>query len=171
MYPIASQFLFEASNSRFCGRLSENEVKNVKRSQFEIENILKNNFCDSAVNAAETIEKNCGSHQFSFDEILIEEKLSKKIVVSVQSDGRIAPVDPTQKHKFWIKNVRVADDIPGANVLLEMYEDRVELKTVKTVNASDELLMWFSEEILSFMGIPFLTPANIQGENRSKTQQ
>lgn len=87
MYPIASQFVFEASNSRFCGRLSDNEVKNVKRSQFEIENILKNNFCDNSVTSAGTIEKGCGSYQFSFDEIMLEEKFPKKFVVGVHSDG------------------------------------------------------------------------------------
>lgn len=171
MYPIASQFVFEASNSRFCAKLNENEVKNVKRSQFEIENILKNDFCDTSVNSVGIIEKGCASHQFSFDEILIDEKLPKKSSVSLQGDGRIAPVDPSLKRKFWIKNIRVADDIPGANVLLEMHEDIIELKVIKTVNSSDELLLWFSEEILSFMGIPFLTPGNIQGENHSKNNK
>lgn len=168
MYPITSQFVFEASNSRFCSRLSDNEVKNVKRSQFEIENILKNSFCDNAVTAVGTIQKGCGSHQFSFDEISIEEKMPKKFSISVQSDGRIAPLDPSLKHKFWIKNIRVADDIPGANVVLDMQEDIIELKAVKTINSSDELLLWFSEEVLSFMGIPFLAPANIQGNEQKQ---
>jgi hypothetical protein len=155
--------MFEASNSRFCGRLSDNEVKNVKRSQFEIENILRNNFCDKSVTAGSLIEKDCRSHQFSFDEISIEEKLPKKFSVAVQSDGRIAPSDPSLKHKFWIKNIRVADDIPAANIVLDMHEDKIELKVIKTVNSTDELLLWFSEEILNFMCIPFLSPANIQG--------
>lgn len=163
MFPINPHFIFEASNSRICGKLSENEVKNVKRSTFEIENLLKNNFCDNGINVVGTIEKNCLSHQFTLDEILIEEKLPKKICVCAQSDGKIGPIDPIMSHKFWIKNIRIADDIPGANVLLEMHEDRIVLKTIKTLNTSDELLLWFSEEILSFMGIPFLNPANIQG--------
>jgi hypothetical protein len=163
--------MFEASNSRFCGKLNDSEVKSGKRSQFEIENILKNNFCDNSVTSSGVIEKGCGSYRFSFDEISIEEKLPKKFSVGLHSDGRIAPVDPSLKHRFWIRNIRVADDIPGANVLLEINEDTIELKTVKTVNSTDELLLWFSEEILSFMGIPFLTPANIQGENCSKTQK
>lgn len=171
MYPITSQFMFEASNSRFCGRLSDNEVKNVKRSQFEIENILKNSFCENAVTAGGVIEKGCGSHQFSFDEMLIDEKLPKRISVGVQSDGRIAPMDVNLRQKFWIKNIRVADDIPGANVVLDIHDENIELKIVKTVNSSDELLLWFSEEILSFMGIPFLAPANIQGNTRKKSVQ
>lgn len=163
--------MFEASNSRFCGRLSDNEVKNVKRSQFEIENILKNSFCENAVTAGGVIQKDCRSHQFSFEEVLIDEKLPKKLSVSVQSDGRIAPSDTNLRQKFWIKNIRVADDIPGANVVLDMHDENIELKVVKTVNSSDELLLWFSEEILSSMGIPFLAPANIQGNARKNSDQ
>jgi hypothetical protein len=83
----------------------------------------------------------------------------------MSADGLILPYEPSLKHKFWLRNVRVADDIPGANVLLDMMDDKIELKAIKSISAGDELLLWFSEEILSFMGIPFLTPSNIQGEH------
>ena len=167
MYPIASQFMFEATNSRFCARLSDNEAsKNNKRSQFEIENILKSNFCDISVTAESEIEKNLRSHQYSFDKVLIDDNLPKKFSVSMQSDGLIGPEESTLSHKFWIKNIRVADDIPGANVLLDLINDNIELKTIKSINSGDELLLWFSEEILNLMGIPFLTPANIQGKTQ-----
>jgi hypothetical protein len=165
MYPIASQFVFEATNSRFCARISDNETnRNSKRSQFEIESILRNNFCDSSVTAGCEIGKASTSHQFSFAHVTLDEKLPKQFSVCVQSDGTIAPQDAALKHKFWIKNIRVADDIPGANVLLDMSDDKIELKAIKMISSGDELLLWFSEEILNFMGIPFLTPANIQGE-------
>lgn len=168
MYPIASQFVFEAANSRFCAKLSDNEGnKNSKRTQFEIENILKSNFCESSVTAGSEIEKNSQSHQYTFDQLSIEDNFPKKFSASVQSDGFIAPQDSVLNHRFWIKNIRVADDIPGANVLLDMTDDKIALRTVKTISTSDELLLWFSEEILGLMGIPFLTPANIQGNRQS----
>lgn len=166
MYPIASQFMFEATNSRLCGKLSDNEAnKNTRRSQFEIENILKSSFCDNSVTAESEIHKNSRSHQYSFDKVLIDDKLPKKFSVKMQSDGFLAAEDSTVNHKFWIKSIRVADDIPGANVLLDLIDDKVELKSIKSIKANDELLLWFSEETLNLMGIPFLTPANIQGEH------
>lgn len=168
MYPIASQFLFEASNSRFCAKNSGNDKNNTKRSQFEIENILKNNFCDKSVTAGGDIEKNIKSSHFTFDKISIEDHLPKKLSVSVHGDGFLAPQDAGARHKFWIKNIRIADDIPGANVLLHLSDDKIEVKTIKSIGTGDELLLWFSEEVLSFIGIPFLTPANIQGKQRRK---
>lgn len=165
MYPITSQFVFEATNSRFCARLSDNE-KNSKRSQFEIESILKSNFCDSSVTAGSEISKSSTSYPFGFDQLsMSDEKLPKKFSVSVQADGVIAPQEPTIKHKFWIRSIRIADDIPGANVLLDVRDDKVELKAIKQISIGEELLLWFSEEILGFMAIPFLTPANIQGKS------
>lgn len=168
MFPIASQFLFEASNSRFCARISDNDSNknNSKRSQFEIENILKNSFCDKSVTAGGNIEKNIKSGQFTFDKISIDDHLPKKFSVSVHGDGFLTPQDAGAKHKFWIKNIRIADDIPGANVLLHLTDDKIEVKTIKTIGTGDDLLLWFSEEILSVIGIPFLTPANIQGKQR-----
>lgn len=170
MYPIASQFVFEATNSRYCARLSDNESsKNGKRSQFEIESILKNSFCDSSVTAGSEISKSSTSYQFSFDQLsLSEEKLPKKFSVSVQTDGFVASQEPSLKHKFWLRAIRIADDIPGANVLLDIRDDKVELKTIKLINVGDELLLWFSEEVLGLMAIPFLTPANIQGKQKLK---
>lgn len=165
MYPIASQFVFEGTNSRCCARISESDASRfAKRSQFEIEDILKSTFCDSSVTAGSEIEKNASSHQFSFDQISLDEKLPKKFAVGVRSDGLIAPQDSAIQQKFWFRNIRIADDIPGANILLGMKDDKIEVRTIKMINISSELLLWFSEEILSFMGIPFLTPANIQGE-------
>jgi hypothetical protein len=167
MYPITSQFVFEASNSRFCGRLNDNESnRNSKRSQFEIENILRNT-CDNSVSAGSVIEKNSVSHQLHFDQIQLDESLPKKFSVTVQNDNFIAPQESVLKQKFWIRKIRIADDIPGANVLLDLKDDKIELKAIKMINIRDELLLWFSEEVLSFMGIPFLTPANIQGKKYS----
>ncbi|CRK95974.1 CLUMA_CG009415, isoform A [Clunio marinus] len=165
MYPLASQFVFDAANSRLCVRISDNDTnKNAKRSQFEIESILRNNFCDKTVTAGSVIEKNLKSNQFAFDQMLIEENLPKKFIVSVQNDKIISPTESIMKQKFWLKSIRIADDIPGANTLLEIRDDNVEMRSIKTMNVGDELLLWFSEEILNLMGIPFLAPSNIQGQ-------
>lgn len=167
MYPITSQFLFEGTNSRFCGKISENEVnKNSKRTQYEIENILKFPSNENGgVFVNDRVEKQICSHTFSFSEIQIESNLPKKFSVKVQSDRLLAPQDNTIKNKFWIRNIRVADDIPGANVILEFHDDKIQIQVIKPVGNNDELLLWFSDEIINFMGIPFLKPANIQGKS------
>lgn len=160
MYPVASQFLFDG---RLCGKLSENE-KGSKRTQFEIENILRRP--SSEVFALDQIAKNTISHQFAFSQVLSETNLPKKFNVNVQSDGHLAPQDAAIKTKFWIRNVRIADDTPGANAILGFCDDQIELKVIKSINANEEILLWFTEEVISFMGIPFLTPSNIQGEHK-----
>lgn len=165
MYPITSQYLFEGTNSRFCGKISDNEVnKNSKRTQYEIENILKFPPNENGVFVNDRVEKQTCSHNFSFSEIQIESNLPKKFSVKVQSDRLLAPQDNTIKNKFWIRNIRIADDIPGANVILEFHDDKLQIQVIKQVGNNDELLLWFSEEIINFMGIPFLKPANIQGK-------
>jgi hypothetical protein len=159
MYPIASQFVFD----KFCGRINGDDG-NKNYRKFEIENILKS--AESSVIANGLIEKNFLSHQFKFDQVLIDSvHLPRKLSVYAQNDGLIVPNDPQLRSHFWIRNIRISDDITSANVYIHLHDDRVELKAIKTINASDELLMWFSEEAISFMGIPFLIPGNIQGEH------
>lgn len=122
--------------------------------------------------AGSDIDKNLRSRQFTFDHVLLDDSFPKKFSVAVQSDDSIAPQDLALRQSFWIKNIRVSDDIPGANVLLEMKDERIELKATKLISTGHELLLWFSEEILSLMGIPFLIPANIQGNAEvSKTRE
>lgn len=141
----------------------ENE-RNSRHSQFEIENILRST-SSSCVIAAEFIEKDSLSHQFSFEQVQIENSLAKVInIIPHTIDGTMIPQEPMLRNKFWIKNIKIADNIPSANVMLYFHEDRVELKAIKSISINDELLMWFSEEVISFMGIPFLIPGNIQGE-------
>ena len=38
------------------------------------------------------------------------------------------------------------------------------LKTLRNINPGEPLLMWFAENILAMLDIPFLKPYNIQGE-------
>lgn len=171
MYPITSKFVFETSSNvtnKFQLKINGENERNARRTQFEIESILRSNGSsnnsESCVTAGGIIEKNSHSHQFNFDQVLIDSHMPKKFcVMSHNIDNHIVPIDPLLRNKFWMRNIRIADDIPAANVILNFHDDRVELKVIKTLCAGDELLMWFSEEIISFMGIPFLIPGNIQG--------
>lgn len=80
----------------------------------------------------------------------------------------------------WIRAVRLADDCHSYNVQLRLQSpplystvppmepkrqqnSKLVLQTVKPIEAGEELLMWFSEDILAILQVAFLTPANIQG--------
>jgi hypothetical protein len=163
MYPIASQFVFEGANNnnKFCN--PKNGADNSRK--FEIESILRKNLDhENCVLASDFVSKNSVSHQFAFDQVLIDLNLARKFTVCVQDNHLLLPQESHLRNKFWIRNVRIADDIPAANVILQFVDDKIELKVIKSINCGDELLMWFSEEIISFMNIPFLAPGNIQGK-------
>lgn len=90
-----------------------------------------------------------------------------KVMVAIDCDGFLkANSEATKCSNLWVKLINIAHDTYSNNALLEVSGDRkLRLKIVKNVAAGDELLLWFSEEILAIMGVPFLTPANIQGKN------
>lgn len=46
-----------------------------------------------------------------------------------------------------------------------MSDNGVMLKTIRNVTPGEPLLMWFTENILAMLNIPFLTPSNIQGKH------
>lgn len=71
--------------------------------------------------------------------------------------------------QIWLKQLRLAMDVHSNNTILETTTSNdgssvVYLRVLRNIDAGEEFLLWFSEEILALMGIPFLTPANIRGE-------
>lgn len=85
-------------------------------------------------------------------------------MLAVDSDGYLRAYGETTTHAFWVKSMNIARDTYSYNALLEITGDRkLCLKIVKNIASGDEVLLWFTEEILAVMGVPFLTPANIQG--------
>lgn len=140
-----------------------------KRTQFEIESILKfttpDKKIENGVFSSENIEKGCTSSDFGFNELSFDFKLTEKLFVKLtKNDRKLVARDHTIRGKFWIRHVKLAEDIHSANLILKLKEDKVEAQVIQNIRMNDELLMWFSEEIVSFMNIPFLTPANIQGQ-------
>lgn len=71
--------------------------------------------------------------------------------------------------QIWLKQLRLAMDVHSNNTILETSASHdgcsvVYLRVLRNIDVGEELLLWFSEEILALMGIPFLTPANIRGK-------
>ncbi|KAL3281301.1 hypothetical protein HHI36_004512 [Cryptolaemus montrouzieri] len=78
----------------------------------------------------------------------------------------------------WVRAIRLSNDCHSYNIQLKLQpSQRVSnallksspmpqliLQTVRPILAGQELLLWFSEDILAMLQIAFLTPANIQGQ-------
>jgi hypothetical protein len=147
-----------------------NKLKN--KSHFIIDNILSDS--KNSVTSVNKIGKNFTSKRFPI-EILhtIDDKNCPKEIEVCAYDGQyFGPCDKLNLDQtFWIKNIKLADDIQGANVFLELTMNSFQLKTVKEINPDEELQLWFSENILELMEVPFLTPINIQGLLNFKSRE
>lgn len=86
---------------------------------------------------------------------------SKRINLSTR--GYLQTEDKVPEH-IWIKHLRNSMDTHSNNVILEFVNDELIIRTIRNINTNEEILLWFSEEILAAMYIPFLTPANIRGK-------
>lgn len=72
---------------------------------------------------------------------------------------------------IWIKQLRFSMDVHSNNTILEMCPDNeLRIRALRKIDINEELLVWFSEEILALMQIPFLTPANIRGMYSKSTK-
>lgn len=63
----------------------------------------------------------------------------------------------------WIRSIRLASDVRSFNALLELTSTQLlRVRLTGDVNNGEELKLWFSEDVIAHMQIPFLTPINIQ---------
>ncbi|XP_012274839.1 PR domain zinc finger protein 13 [Orussus abietinus] len=110
--------------------------------------------------------------QDSSTEIIDVNRLSQKSPSIIQyvevadADGRLYCVDGMVSASCWVKIVTLAKDCQSCNVLLMTTEKGVVLRAIRSITPGEPLLMWFTENTLALMNMPFLTPSNIQGQNR-----
>ncbi|XP_049299970.1 zinc finger protein 48 [Anopheles funestus] len=70
------------------------------------------------------------------------------------------------KSSNWIRSIRLASDVRSFNALLELTTTHLlRVRLTGDVNNGEELKLWFSEDVIAHMQIPFLTPINIQRQN------
>ncbi|XP_030385772.1 sal-like protein 1 [Scaptodrosophila lebanonensis] len=65
-----------------------------------------------------------------------------------------------------MRQLKLSEDIYSFNALFELHAGQVRVRIVRDVARDEEIVAWFGEELVLLMGIPFLTPLNIQGDNR-----
>ncbi|XP_031343105.1 zinc finger protein 761 [Photinus pyralis] len=76
------------------------------------------------------------------------------------------------KDVHWVRAIRISEDCHSYNVQLRLKRSTkgenpsLTLQAVRSIAIGEELLLWFSEEILTLLQMVFLTPANIQGQKR-----
>lgn len=66
---------------------------------------------------------------------------------------------------IWIPQIRLSNDVHSNNATVEITaEKEIRIRITHNIEQRQEILLWFSEETLAYMCIPFLTPANIRGK-------
>lgn len=108
--------------------------------------------------STEVIDIDCLAHN-------VNPFYEKMVEISVR-EGRLYCLNSFVSTSCWLKMVPLAKDCQSPNVMLMNAEKGVVLKTIKDIYPGEPLLMWFTENILAMMNIPFLTPRNILGKNR-----
>ncbi|XP_044267570.1 zinc finger protein 560 [Tribolium madens] len=80
----------------------------------------------------------------------------------------------------WVRALRLSDDCHSYNIQLRFQPNqrpgtsfsknvptsKLILQAVRPIETGQELLLWFSEDILAMLQIAFLTPSNIQGQKK-----
>jgi hypothetical protein len=89
--------------------------------------------------------------------------LLAQIAVCVSEEGKLRAVGCDRR---WILHARLADDCHSYNVILQTSgaSNTVTLHVVRSIRRGEELQLWFSEQMLVALAVPFLTPLNIQGK-------
>jgi hypothetical protein len=86
-----------------------------------------------------------------------------QIAVCVSEEGKLSAMDCDSR---WVLEARLADVCHSYNVVLQRggASNTVVLQVVRTIRRGEELQLWFSEQMLVVLAVPFLTPLNIQGK-------
>lgn len=91
---------------------------------------------------------------------------NEELLIAADASGRLTSANYDEQ--FWIRKFNISQDTHCNSALLEITSDhKLCLRIVKNVPQNEEILLWFSENVLAEMNIPFLTPSNIQGKDKS----
>ncbi|XP_028982332.1 PR domain zinc finger protein 13 [Diachasma alloeum] len=119
------------------------------------------------VRAATLLNPDASTEVIDINDLAQKSSSVIQYVEVADNNGRLYCVNGLVNSACWIKIVTLAKDCQSCNVLLMSTEEGVVLKTIRVISPGEPLLMWFTENILAMMHMPFLTPyLNIQGENR-----
>lgn len=119
------------------------------------------------VKAASELKPNSATEVIDIDSLANNvNPIYERMLEISDREGRLYCLNDFVNTSCWLKMVPLAKDCQSPNVMLMNAEKGVVLKTIKNIYPGEPLLMWFTENILAMMNIPFLTPRNILGKNR-----
>ncbi|CAH0393906.1 unnamed protein product [Bemisia tabaci] len=124
------------------------------------------------VKAAVNISPNVVSRPISIEEITDDHLFSANEPVFVEtSDGFLeARTIRESSNRYhvpfdWFKSIALSRDCHECNIQLEMCDGRfLRLRVSKFISKGESLKLWFSQELLLALKVPFLSPMNIQDE-------
>lgn len=114
----------------------------------------------------EPIPKDTKSRPFNYIDVTkseFEQQQQQKLFVGTDSAGYLIN-DQRLSESVWLRTLSLAHDTYSHNAQLEITSDhRLRLRVVKNLVIDEEIQLWFSDDILAILSIPFLTPVNILG--------
>ncbi|XP_015178739.1 PREDICTED: PR domain zinc finger protein 13 [Polistes dominula] len=84
----------------------------------------------------------------------------------IESEGRLHSTNKRINANFWLKIVNLAVDCQTYNIILIPSEKGVVIKAIRDIAPDEILFLWFSENLLIILNMPFLTLKNIQRQDR-----
>lgn len=100
------------------------------------------------------------SNEFNYYDVLNAKISDDKIYVTLE-DKIIGLCSGTWD---WIKNVQISKDVHSFNVIIEKLDQfSMHIRTIRNIEIDEEIVAWFSDDILYSMGLTHLSPINIQG--------
>ncbi|BES93271.1 ZnF_C2H2 [Nesidiocoris tenuis] len=89
-----------------------------------------------------------------------------KIRVTLDSRGRIV----SNSGKWPLAHMKLSEDVHRCSAVLQRgsLPETIRLQLVRPLVKNEILTLWFSNELLAAMDVPFLNPINIQGEKAYK---
>uniref|UniRef100_A0A1I8NWJ2 C2H2-type domain-containing protein n=1 Tax=Stomoxys calcitrans TaxID=35570 RepID=A0A1I8NWJ2_STOCA len=126
----------------------------------------KSKFIKAGIHVTQAIAKDTQSVLFDTQDLITAAEVtttesSTRVYCSLTPQGDKLSISASQMRK-----IKLSEDIHSYNALFELKGGQVMLRVVRDVEREEELVAWFGEELTLMMAIPFLTPLNIQGNNR-----
>lgn len=138
--------------------MADHKIRDNKRTTVKKESNL-----NSGSYAIEAIPKESKSRSFDCIDTNRGHLARIKSFISIDSSGYIVN-DQHFSESVWLQSLTLARDTYSHNAQLEITGDhRLRVKIVKNLVVDEEIQLWFSDEILAIIAIPFLAPANILG--------
>ncbi|XP_046753828.1 histone-lysine N-methyltransferase MECOM-like [Diprion similis] len=139
---------------------------NLIKSIESLRNTISHRFPRSSVTATTSLPQDASTEIIEINRLKPRDNLPVQNVEVAFVDGRVRLAREQENlNSSWLRMVALANDCQSCNVLLAPVEKGVVVRTIRHIAPGEELLLWFTEKVLAMMNIPFLTPANIQGQN------